>query len=242
MLQRGDFPWINPFNRSEISQFTSACKVQKNFTANEFLLDDLPDQPPKGLWPYCEAMKKLFDGRQYSGSWDGYEPIGIDRKILEMNYTDLPIRVREWVEELGRRETQDASLPIVAVFKRSQQIHPEAVWKKETTTVKPQSSCDLSEIGRDTLDNMKVITFAPGAIYPVLPLWVAEGSSCESTLLDTTRYSHELMDGGVIAWITKHTIARRAKGKRDVVFTIEAQVLKRLHDRKAQGSREMDEL
>ncbi|KAI1487102.1 hypothetical protein F5X96DRAFT_681508 [Biscogniauxia mediterranea] len=247
MPRRGPFPWTNPFNRT--SGFASACIAAANFSANEYLLDDLPVAPPKGLGPYAAGLKRAFDGRRYPGSWEGYEPVGIDRKMLEMGYADVPARVREWwvAQEAasGKEEAEDADRPVVAVFRRARQIQPEGVWVKETATVEPPRTSNLAGEGREEqVDAEKVVIFAPGVLYPILPLWVAEGSECESTLLDLTKYSHELVDGGVVGWITKHTKARRAKGRRDVVFTIEVRVLKSLsaEQNSVEEGHERDEL
>ncbi|KAI0594878.1 hypothetical protein F4775DRAFT_415882 [Biscogniauxia sp. FL1348] len=247
MPRRGPFPWTNPFNRT--AGFASVCTAAANFSANEYLLDDLPDAPPKGLGPYAAGLKRAFDGRRYPGSWEGYEPVGIDRKMLEMRYADVPARVREWWVEQGgvsgKEKTDDADRPVLALFRRSRQIQPEGVWVKETVTVEPRQASDLPGQGQEEqVDDEMVVIFAPGVLYPILPLWVAEGSECESTLLDLTRYSHELVDGGVVAWITKHTKARRAKGRRDVIFTIEARVLKNVsaEEESVEKGHERDEL
>ncbi|KAI5919027.1 hypothetical protein F4810DRAFT_714870 [Camillea tinctor] len=239
MPPRGPFPWTNPFNRTSLASYTPACIATATFTANEYLLDDLPDAPPKGLSPYAGALKRVFDGRRYPGSWEGYEPVGIDRKMLEMGWGDVPGRVREWVAQQegmgGEGEGEgEVDRPVVAVFRRTRQIMPEGVWRGESSTVglRPLGASD-GEVPREGEEEKegeqeKVVIFAPGVMYPILPLWVAEGSECESTLLDLSKYSHELVDGGVVAWITKHTKARRAKGRRDVEFTIEARVLKKI--------------
>ena len=45
-------------------------------------------------------------------------------------------------------------------------------------------------------------------------------------LLDTSKYTTKLADGAVVAWPTKFTEAARGHGKRDVEFTVRAQVLR----------------
>ena len=53
-------------------------------------------------------------------------------------------------------------------------------------------------------------------------------------LLDTSKYSPKLAEGGVIAWPVKKGGANRKKDERDIEFTIKAQVL----TAKAEGSAE----
>ena len=79
-----------------------------------------------------------------------------------------------------------------------------------------------------------IVFFAPGAIYPLLPLWVdeAEGAlgECEGLFEDLENYSNELKEGAVVGRMS-HT----KKGDNEVEVTIEAfQVTK--------AERERDEL
>ncbi|KAF2270193.1 hypothetical protein CC78DRAFT_574322 [Lojkania enalia] len=70
-----------------------------------------------------------------------------------------------------------------------------------------------------------VVFFAPGAIYPIMPLWVDEpeteagsvGSDCEGLFEDLENYSTEPKDGAVLARL-EHT----RKEKNEIEFTIEA--------------------
>ncbi|KAH8702895.1 hypothetical protein GQ44DRAFT_631008 [Phaeosphaeriaceae sp. PMI808] len=65
------------------------------------------------------------------------------------------------------------------------------------------------------------VFFAPGAIYPILPLWVDEPEDgdleCETVFDDLENYSNEPKDGAVIGKVT-HSPA----GKNEVQFTVEA--------------------
>lgn len=45
-------------------------------------------------------------------------------------------------------------------------------------------------------------------------------------LLDTSKYSAKLVDGGVIAYPVNWTWAKRGQGERDIQFRVKAQVLK----------------
>ncbi|KAF1847577.1 uncharacterized protein K460DRAFT_279393 [Cucurbitaria berberidis CBS 394.84] len=65
-----------------------------------------------------------------------------------------------------------------------------------------------------------VVFFAPGAIYPILPLWVDdadEGLECEGVFDDLENYANEPKDGGVIG-----KVAHTNTGDKEVKFTVEA--------------------
>jgi hypothetical protein len=70
------------------------------------------------------------------------------------------------------------------------------------------------------------VFFAPGAIYPILPLWVDDadegGLECEDAFDDLENYANEPRDGAVVGKVT-HSEA----GKGEVDFTVEALVVKK---------------
>lgn len=83
------------------------------------------------------------------------------------------------------------------------------------------------------------VFFAPGAIYPILPLWVDEPEDgdleCETVFDDVDNYSNEPKDGAVIGKVT-----HSKSGKREVQFTVEAlQVQKKAKAPTRQGSDEL---
>ncbi|KAF1829541.1 hypothetical protein BDW02DRAFT_535995 [Decorospora gaudefroyi] len=69
------------------------------------------------------------------------------------------------------------------------------------------------------------VFFAPGAIYPILPLWVDDaeeaGLVCDGVFDDLENYSNEPKDGAVIGKVT-HTNT----GEKEVKFTVEAMQVK----------------
>ncbi|KAF2498090.1 hypothetical protein BU16DRAFT_333872 [Lophium mytilinum] len=83
-----------------------------------------------------------------------------------------------------------------------------------------------------------VVFFAPGAMYPLLPLWVDEpgNSVCEGAFEDLENYGRELTDGGVVA-----SVSHRSSGKNEVEITIEAMLLK-LKEEKDKHAELKDEL
>lgn len=68
-----------------------------------------------------------------------------------------------------------------------------------------------------------LVFFAPGAIYPILPLWVEEAEDaavageCEGVFDGLESYSNEPADGKVIGKVTHENM-----GGKDVKFTVEA--------------------
>ena len=71
------------------------------------------------------------------------------------------------------------------------------------------------------------VFFAPGAIYPILPLWVEREDGqkgeegCEGVFEGLEQYSNEPEDGKVVGKV-KHESA----GEKEVRFTVEAMVVK----------------
>ncbi|KAK1832020.1 hypothetical protein QBC39DRAFT_349986 [Podospora conica] len=165
-----NWKWTNPFAADDFSaRFDASCTSKKTFPAREFLLDDLSVPPPVGLAPYMDALKKLFADRPYPGSWDGIDPHGYDRNLLQMKYVDVPVAVREWIEEQDRSKGEGQGF--FAVYRV-----PEVGTKAADTVAVGDPSLSAEERAAD--DETKTVIFAPGAVYQNLPLWVAEGSDC----------------------------------------------------------------
>lgn len=235
----------NPFESKDLSKFTPSCTTSRTFQAKEYTLDDLAEEPPRGLLPYRDALKEVFSAREYPGSWDGIDPHGYDRTLLTMQYSDVPLKVREWIEEQereggGEGEKEKEGKGLYAVYKvpipGTRALH----------TVKIPKETPVSEEWR-ARDEDRLVMFAPGALYEMLPIWVAEGSMCEGecssfsalcirnqgepvlttteSLMDLSKYSAKLADGGVIAYPINYTGPKRSDGKRDIEFTVKAEVL-----------------
>jgi hypothetical protein len=80
-----------------------------------------------------------------------------------------------------------------------------------------------------------VVFFAPGAIYPILPLWVEAGEEegCEDLLADLERYSNVLGEGKVVG-----KVAHTNVGEKEVKFTVEALMVEK-KDGKEDGRDEL---
>lgn len=161
--------WKDPFPETKESSFEPSCEAVKHFFALEYTLHDLMEEPPNGLKPWADGLKKLFSKREYPGGWSGYDRHGYDRAIMKMDYADVPLAVRQWIEEQER--VDGAGKGLYGVFKKPSNSKDEIEDVVETP----------DEVDRKEDEN-KIVIFAPGAIYHVLPLWVAETSDCKGEL------------------------------------------------------------
>lgn len=164
-----NFTWTDPFSSPKLANFDAACESQRTFKAFEYQLHDLQLPEPKGLGPYSEALKTFFGGRPYPGGWDGIDAHRYERNLLKMEYADVPVKVREWIEEEERSKGPGKGL--FAIYQK-----PEEGETVQKTARLPDA--DKAEKLRP-LDEKKIVIFAPGAVYENLPLWVAVGSKCE---------------------------------------------------------------
>ncbi|EPE04494.1 hypothetical protein F503_03556 [Ophiostoma piceae UAMH 11346] len=226
-----NFTWTDPFGIHLPEELGVLCSAELTFTASEYLLHDLFEHAPKGLWAYADTLKDTLSGKPYPGGWDGLDPHMYDRPLLSMSYADVPLPVREWIEEQQRGDDSDAEDEgkyLFAVFER--QTDSE---HKVTKTVTPAQTPEKTRRFR-VLDEMRIVIFAPGALYRILPLWVAKGSGCKDQLLDLGNYSSKPADGAVIAWTTAHTTPNRNEGEREITFTVKAQAIQaaKSHDEK----------
>ncbi|GKT60886.1 hypothetical protein ColTof4_01005 [Colletotrichum tofieldiae] len=211
-----NFPWRDPFTSKTTDAYASACESSKTFPATQYTLHDLFDKPPTGLFQYGDGLKAFFSGREYPGGWAGLDRHMYDRNVLMMEYADVPVRVREWIEEQERADGEGKGL--FAVFDK-----PATDEEKVTERV---AVPDAARVDRG-LDAKRVAIFAPGALYPVLPLFVADGSDCQAALADLGNYQAVPGDAAVVAWPVSHTRPDVANHKRDIEFTVKARVLKR---------------
>ncbi|KAK1497970.1 hypothetical protein CTAM01_07607 [Colletotrichum tamarilloi] len=211
-----NFPWRDPFTSATTDAYTPTCSSSKTFAATQYTLHDLFDKPPTGLFPWGDGLKTFFSGREYPGGWAGLDRHMYDRNVLMMEYADVPLRVREWIEEEERAD--GAGKGLFAVFEKP-------AGEEDKITERVAVPGEAKEVDRG-LDEGRVAIFAPGALYPVLPLFVADGSDCEATLADLSSYQAVPKDAAVVAWPVSHTRPDTANGKRDIEFTVKAQVLK----------------
>ncbi|KAF7548317.1 hypothetical protein G7046_g8718 [Stylonectria norvegica] len=204
------FRWKNPFSSEAIAPYEAACEATVNFSALEYTLHELMHPHPEGLKPWAKGLKKFFSGREYPGGWFGLDFHLHDRSLLFMEYRKLPLPVREWIEEQDRTDGEGKGL--FAVFEK-----PESEEDEIDDVVNFASANELDRLE----DKQKVAIFAPGSLYDILPLWVAETSKCKDDLVDLTKYKPEPEEGGVVAW-AEHTLPEQ----KQILIQIKAQVLK----------------
>ncbi|EQB58135.1 hypothetical protein CGLO_01656 [Colletotrichum gloeosporioides Cg-14] len=212
-----NFPWRDPFTAKTTDSYDHTCEASKTFAATQYTLHDLFEKPPVGLFPWGDGLKLFFSGREYPGGWAGLDRHMYDRNLLMMDYSDLPLRVREWIEEQERTEDSNGK-GLFAVFDKPT-TEEEKIKDRVTVSKSP------TDVDRD-LDQKRVAIFAPGALYHILPLFVADGSDCQATLADLSNYSATPKDAVVVSWPISHTRPNTAQKKRDIEFTVKAQVLK----------------
>lgn len=159
------FKWADPFgSHATPPGFLSTCEATATFRATQHILTDLHKPPPLGLQPWVDAIKYFFGGRPFPGTWDGVDAHGVEREIIMMEYTDVPGSVKDWIEE-QKKDTEEGNRFLFAVYDKP---------KADGGKISGQAKRDEGK------DEDKVLLFAAGAIYEILPLWVAEGSECES--------------------------------------------------------------
>ncbi|KAK4154429.1 hypothetical protein C8A00DRAFT_42788 [Chaetomidium leptoderma] len=233
------FQWSRPFpdDGSDPGGFHINCRHSAAFQAKLYKLKDLPDAPPAGLAPWHSAIEHFLRQREYVGSWDGVDHKGEDREVVVMEWVDVPVTVREWIEEQQRdeRPTNEARW-LFAVFQK-----PQGDGDKVYGTVRPQPQVTAEPVAAgqeqeqergdkqgeaekvpEVADKDKIVVFPAGAIYEIMPLWVSKGSGCERDFNNLARYKAQAVDHSVLAWPVDHTKPNRDLGKRDITFTIDA--------------------
>ena len=177
------FRWSRPFpeDGTDPGGYHVHCKADGKFHAKMYKLSDLLDEPPSGLKPWRYGIEEFLEKRKYPGSWDGVDHKEQDREIVVMEYTDVPEPVRHWIEE-QQKDTENPKNEkkwLFGVFpkpkKEDEQIHHTV--GAEPTGI-PQDA--LHQVKKEVVpDKEKIVVFAAGAVYEVLPLWVSKGSNCE---------------------------------------------------------------
>ncbi len=158
------FQWKYPFgeNGGPPPGFDVVCEETGTFYARQHTLRDHMTPAPKGFMPWADALKPVFGGRPFPGSWDGEDAHGTLRSILVMDYSDVPADVKDWL--------RDESPGLFAVYDK-----PE---EDDKTPV--NSTADLKAALANNGEG-HVMIFAAGALYDILPLWVAGESKCRGS-------------------------------------------------------------
>lgn len=176
-----------------------------------------PDEPtPVGaLWTAKWDATTLAPYTQHCRSKSSY-----DAKIYKLNelYPDLAEQAPQ-LKVFYNRQLYAGSWDGVDVHGTGRELMVMAVadlpykvreWLKKESTQRHYSVQD------------DLVFFAPGAIYPILPLWVEEtedatGGECEGVFDSLESYANEPADGKVIG-----KVSHEKMGGKDVKFTVEA--------------------
>lgn len=159
------FHWTNPFAKSSPPPgFEATCTSTRTFPATQHMVQDVKEPPPFGLEPWSDALPFFFGGRPFPGSWEGIDHKVGAREVVKMRWADVPRKVQDWI-----REKQGGD-------KESDERYLFGVYEGATEGEKVKEVRMLSEGGDE---EGLVVFFAAGALYEILPLWVADGSDCE---------------------------------------------------------------
>ncbi|KAK3994321.1 hypothetical protein QBC44DRAFT_236413 [Cladorrhinum sp. PSN332] len=219
------FKWSRPFpeDGTDPGGFDVNCKAKKTFHAKMYKLFDLPAEPPAGLAPWHDAIEDWMGRLDYMGSWDGVDHKEQNRELVMMEWKDVPLEVRRWIEEQqADPDEKNKKKYFFGVFEK-----PKQPGERIFGTVKPKVTAvptqGTESPVREIKDEDKILVFPGAAVYEIMPLWVAAGSgACERELNNITKFKPQAVDHCVIAWVTDHTKPLRDLGKRDIQFTVEA--------------------
>ncbi|QKD54654.2 uncharacterized protein FOBCDRAFT_240122 [Fusarium oxysporum Fo47] len=189
------FDWKDPFALDAMASFRPTCEAKAQ-------LDGTSSQG--GLKPWSKGLKAVFADKEYPGGWLGLDPHLNGRSLLLMNYDQMPLLVRRWIEQQERTDGKGKAL--FAVLEKPKNDEDEI----EKVVQFPEAD----KIDRDN-DKDKVAIFAPGALYGILPLWTAGASKCEDQFVDLSKYKPRPSDGGVVGWVM-HTEPQNYKTKLDI--------------------------
>ncbi|TDZ28839.1 Phenylacetaldoxime dehydratase [Colletotrichum spinosum] len=227
-----DFTWSDPFGPDGTpSGFAATCEASATFRATQHILNEIHEPLPVGLEPWFDAIKSFFGGRPFPGGWGGEDAHGVNREVIKMEYVDLPSAVKTWIQEQKGKDGDSQWL--FGVYEK-----PKSGGKVSGTARAGPTSGPGGNSAGPAEDDL-VVLFAPGAIYEILPLWVAEKSDCGDEMLDLTRYGAAPTDDGVVAWVVERTTPDGQTQSRDVTFKVKAQVLEETREgRVAREARE----
>lgn len=159
------FRWKYPFSDEAMAGWSPVCSATKVFDAREYTLHELTAPYPNGLGDWEEGLRGFFGGREYPGGWGGWDKHLHDRTVVMMEWADVPGRVKSWIAEQEESEGEGKGL--------------FAVFDKKAAEGAAEGEAAAESAVEEKGDDGKIMIFAPGALYDLLPLWVADGSECE---------------------------------------------------------------
>ena len=181
------FKWQRPFpdDHETPMGFESHCNVLHQFHAKQFKFHEFHG-PELRKWG--DMLTDFYTRMPYPGHWDGVNEGGDNRDLMMMDWKDVPKHVQKWIEEQllsGKAEDNRWSYLIAP---KNPDKGEEKVTKSIALAAEPTMSPGENMEGQKRelvpklKDKEKVLFFIAGAIYDILPLWVAKHAKCESEL------------------------------------------------------------
>ena len=166
------FKWREPFpeDGSPLFGFDVPCEAKATFHGKQYKFSEFETE----LAPYSSALHSFFGQRDYPGTWGGVDHGGQDRQFIMMEYNDVPLPVKHWVEEHSKYGADVLKLALFSVLEKPKEGETVDV-TGTTSVIEGQEPDKMVKVPAKE----KVMVFAPGALYQILPLWVAAGSECE---------------------------------------------------------------
>lgn len=167
------FTWKLPFqpDGSPPMGMEVPCSVSATFRATQYRLGDL--QAPS---EWSDPVLTYLGWHPYPGSWDGIDAGGDERDLIIMEYVDVPVAVRDWVDAQHRdRESDKSRYWLFGVFAKAK----KDLGKADGVASAAKTPVPVGDDAAVIPDEDKVLIFAPGALYDILPLWVARDGGCE---------------------------------------------------------------
>ncbi len=95
-----DFKWSNPWAARKMKKFDAACEAEKTFRASRIPLGRYLGGASFGAQALQRRAPEDLQGTAVSRQleWDR-PPHGYDRNLLLMEYSDVPLKVKEWIED-----------------------------------------------------------------------------------------------------------------------------------------------
>ena len=163
-----DFKWVRPFPDDGLPPggFNVPCQAIGTFKAHQHKLSDLKNAES----PWAGVVESMINGHMYAGSWDGVDHKHDKREIIVMEYKDVPAPVLDWIDA-QQHDAENGKPWLFSVYEKPKPDKDDGPRGGEPKWAPAK--------GGDARDEDKVLVFPAGAIYEILPLWVAKGSNCE---------------------------------------------------------------
>jgi hypothetical protein len=162
--------WYEPWTVDDqtVQGYDTTCKAVRTFEATQYKLKDMKKDAPQGLAPWAEYLAPFYASRPYPGSWEGIDHGEDNRELLMMEFKDVPKAVKDWLDQQVWGHMDNAGKLQFIVEEKHHLENPAA------------KAAEVGDYTHDhDHDSHRVMFFPPGALYDILPLWVADDSNCK---------------------------------------------------------------